>query len=146
LFARCQRLLASGQCLWSPHRILQRLISETRKVTPTRGFRGPNTTRPRMPSLADGDGFHLWPWHGFPQSQLGLNQKRKLKWKFLGAYRQSLALESICWRGGWRSVVRSSVPRIYVVFNKTFHRIARYPVESESECFHHLQHAHVPPG
>jgi len=27
LFARCQKLLASGQCLWPPHWILQRLIS-----------------------------------------------------------------------------------------------------------------------
>jgi hypothetical protein len=28
LLARCQRLLASGQCLWPPHWILQLLISE----------------------------------------------------------------------------------------------------------------------
>ena len=36
------------------------------------GFCGPNTARMGYFSLADGDGFHFWPWHGFPQSQLGL--------------------------------------------------------------------------
>jgi hypothetical protein len=32
LFARCQRLLASGQCLWPPHWILELLIAEHFKV------------------------------------------------------------------------------------------------------------------